>query len=347
MEINGLVCHDTLVKNSKQKLAFDEGRNYNTWRKEVKKKLTELLGIEVIANNSCQKELNIVSKEEKDGYKQIRFEFENEYGSVVPCYLLIPNLDKQKYPVVITLQGHNEYGFHASVGDALCHETLSYDTGRGTFAIQAVRQGYAALAIEQRGMGERRAFNKFGRRISLNPASENCYFEAMTALSLGRTLIGERVYDISSAIDMLSYFPECDTEKIAITGNSGGGTASYYAAAMDERIKVCVPSCGFCSYGESILKYYHCSCNYIPSAFAYFDMQDLACLIAPRRLAIIAGVYDTAFKIGGVKDGCKTIDKIYRAAGADGNARLIVTPKGHFWCEDIVWETVKEEFDKL
>ena len=119
--------------------------------------------------------------------------------------------------------------------------------------------------------------------------------------------------------------------------------ASFYAACVDERISVCAPSCAFCPYPESILKFYHCSCNYIPQAFRYFDMQDLACLIAPRKLAIIAGKYDTAFLIDGVKRGYETVEKIYEQAGVKDNCRLVVTDKGHWWCEEIIWEVIKKQ----
>ena len=347
MEINGLLCHDRVTANTKPKLSFDESRNYPEWREEIKEKLIELLGLDVIAENAVSDpKMEIVEEEQKDGYKQIRFEFESENGSVVPCYILVPDGLLDKAPVVITLQGHNHMGFRSSIGDP-GPDTEDYDTGRGTFAIQAVKEGYIAVAIEQRGMGERRAQNTLIRRVSLNPGSGSCYWEATTAQMLGRTLIGERVWDIQRTIDLLSNFSECDTDKIVITGNSGGGTASYYAACMDERIKICAPSCAFCPYPESILRYYHCSCNYIPNAYRYVDMQDLSCLIAPRRLAIVAGKYDTGFPLKGVMRGYETVEKIYKMAGASENCSLTVTDKKHFWCEDVMWRVIGEELKKL
>ena len=172
MEINGF-CHDGVTKEMRPKLAFEETQDFTTWKAVVKSKLVELLGLDVIAENACPLTMKIVEEEQKEGYQQIRFEFESEKGSVVPCYLLIPDTGKEKYPVVITLQGHNQQGFYSSIGNALCHETLDYDTGRGMFAVQAVKQGYIALAIEQRGMGERRALNGLKRRVSLDLASGN------------------------------------------------------------------------------------------------------------------------------------------------------------------------------
>ena len=346
MDINGLFCHDKLTRGVKPKLAYSDQRDFWGWRSEVKEKLIQLLGLDVIAENACSLRMEIIEEEQKDGYKQIRFEFESEQGAVVPCYLLIPDTEKEKYPVAIVLQGHNQQGFASSVGNAYCHETLDYDRGRGMFAVQAVRNGYIALAIEQRGMGERSAQNSLRRRVSLEPRG-GCYYEATTALMLGRTLIGERCWDISRVIDMLSNFPQCDLDNIVITGNSGGGTASFYAACLDERIKICAPSCSFCPYPQSVLKFYHCSCNYIPQAFRWFDMQDLTCLIAPRKLIIVAGRYDTAFLIDGVRYGYETVKKIYEKADVKDNCRLVETEKGHFWCEDIVWKTINEEMEKL
>ena len=75
-------------------------------------------------------------------------------------------------------------------------------------------------------------------------------------------------------------------------------------------------------------------------------MQDLACLIAPRKLIIVAGKYDTAFLIDGVKRGYETIKRIYEKADAKENCRLVETNKGHFWCEDIMWNAISEEMRK-
>ena len=346
MGINGVLCHDNVTKKMKPKFSFNEKEDFLSWRKQVRDKFIELIGIDAIQENAVPLELHIIEEEQKEDYKQIRFEFESEQGAIVPCYILIPNACKEKTPVVITLQGHNQMGFHSSIGNALCHETLDYDTGRGMFAVQAVREGYIALAIEQRGMGERKASNTFERRVSLDP-NGNCYYEAMTALSLGRTILGERCWDISRAIDVLKAFPQCDLDRIAITGNSGGGTAAFYAACYDERIKVCAPSCSFCPYPESIMKFYHCSCNYIPQAYRYFDMQDLTCLIAPRYLEIVAGKYDTAFLVKGVEDGYKTVEKIFAKTNASHNCNLTITSKGHWWCENIMWDVIKKAIGKL
>lgn len=339
IEIKGDLCHQLLTENNQPKLTFAENKDFNFWKREVREKLIELAGIENIAKNSCPLQIEIESEEQKDGYNQIRFVFESEKGALVPCYLLIPDTGKEKYPVAITLQGHST-GFHNSVGIVKYERDEEYQK-RGQFAVQAVKNGFIALAIEQRGMGERRPNERHQK------AANMCEYTAHIALLLGRTILGERMWDVSKAIDALAFFPQCDTDNILITGNSGGGTMSFYAACFDERIKLSVPSCAFCTYKDSIMNWFHCSCNFIPHAYEWFEMQDLSCLIAPRKLIVVAGEQDHIFPIHGVEKGYKTVEKIYEKAGVAENCRLVKTPKAHWWCEDIVWTAIKEEVEKL
>ena len=340
MKINGDLCHDNLIVNTKQELAFDQKKPLDEQKELLKSMFRELTGYNVIALNACKQNLIIESDEIEDDYRLIRFVFESEKDCFVPCYLLIPNTGKEKYPVVITLQGHKKGGMYNSIGIVKHAEDEAYQP-RGAFALQAVQNGYAALCVELRGMGE--------LHPSEGPRSwgGTCAYTGLTGLLLGRTLVGERAWDISHAIDILSNFKELDLNKIAITGNSGGGTASFYAACMDERIKISAPSCSFCPYLESIFNVYHCTCNYIPKAYQWFDMQDLAALIAPRKLIIIAGQEDGIFRIDGVRRGFETVMKIYEKAGVIDNCRLVETPKGHYWCEDIVWPAINQAMSEI
>lgn len=338
--INTELCHDILVQKIVPKLAYTKECDYTEWKDTLKEKFYELTGLNDIPENTCPLNIQIEWEEDKGTHKMLRFTFDSEVGETVPCYLLIPNTGKEKYPVAIVLQGHTT-GFHLSIGEYKEGDERYLEKRNNEFAIQAVQNGFIALAIEQRGLGERKPLK--GNRLPKN----NCQYASRTALEMGRTILAERVWDVHRAIDTLSAFPKCDLDKILITGNSGGGTASYYAACYDERIQLCVPSCSFSPYKESILSIAHCACNYIPSAFKYFDMQDLACMIAPRKLVVITGKEDTIFPIEGVRRGFETVKAIYERNHAGENCRIIETPKDHWWCEDIVWPAIQEEVKKL
>ncbi len=337
MKLNADLCHEYLLKTIKPLFSFDKNKDFNEQKAKAKKKLTELMGWDLIALNSCKENFTIESEEEKDGYRKIRFVVETEKNMFVPCYLLIPNQGKEKYPVAITLQGHAKGGMLNSLGIEAGEEPGYLP--RGAFAIQAVKNGFAALCVELRGMsGELQP--QGDRRLSRY--AEACGFAARTGLLLGRPIIGERCWDISRVLDSLYRFKQLDLDNIVITGNSGGGTTSYYAACMDERIKVSAPSCSFCTFGESLFYVNHCVCNFIPNILNYFDMQDLAILIAPRKLLVVAGQEDPIFKIDGVKKGFETVKAVYDKCGKPNNCNLIVTPKAHYWCEDVVWGGIAE-----
>ncbi len=337
---HGEACHDLLYKNMKQELAFSKDADFEAWKKELRARFYEVTGLTEIEKNAApSRNVEIEYEQKMEGYTKIRFTFESEIGTRVPCWLLVPDTGKEKYPVAITLQGHST-GAHNSVGEIKFEKDAAYQETRGKFGIQAVENGYAALCIEQRGMGERKPTTPTRK-------APGCTYSALTAFHLGRTLIGERMFDVSKAIDVLGGFAQCDTDKILITGNSGGGTASFYCACYDERIKLSVPSCSFCPYHESILDIYHCACNYIPAAYRYFEMQDLSALIAPRPLTIVAGREDKIFPIDAVRRGYETVSKIYEAAGAADACQLVETPREHWWCVDIVWPAINAEAEKL
>ena len=339
--IDNDVIHEQLL-SKKPLLAYDENNDYIEWKEQVRRKYVELLGLDLIAQNACDIQVEIEERVETDEYTRYRYVFESEKGCFVPCYLLIPRAQKQKFPVCICLQGHTT-GFHISIGEKKYdQDDKSLETS--TFALDAVKNGYAALAIEQRGMGERTTLRE-DRGASLTCG---CMFTAMTALMLGRTLIGERVWDVSKAIDSLEYFKDkLDLNDITLLGTSGGGTATYYAACYDKRIKVAVPTCAISTYKDSIGDMWHCTCNYIPGIAKYFDMGELSALIAPRKLLVCAGEIDPIFPLSGTNEVYSVIEKIYEKEGVPENCQLKVYPnKPHYFDKEITFPALNQLRDK-
>ena len=329
-KIDNDVVHDNLLK-VKPLLAYDENNDYQKWKGQVREQYIKMLGLDVIKENACDIQVDIEETVEQDGYTRYRYVFESEKDCPVPCYLLIPNTGKEKYPVCICLQGHST-GFHISIGEKK-HDGDEKSLETSAHALTAVKHGFAALCIEQRGMGERTTLQQ--RR---GPALTcGCYITAMTALMAGRTIIGERVWDVSKGIDSLSYFADkLDLDDISLIGNSGGGTATYYSACYDERIKVAASCCAVSTYRASIGDMWHCSCNYVPGSARYFDMGELATLIAPRKLLICNGGIDPIFPIDGTKEVYSVIEKIYAKEGVSNHCKLVIHPdKPHYFDKEI------------
>ena len=346
MEVNGLVCHDLLVNKIKPKFSFNPKKSFAKWQSDLKSKFIELNGIDDIRENKCETNFTVESIEQKDGYKEIKFSFFTEPMVQIPCYLLVPNGDKQKYPVVITLQDHST-GVHNSVGKV--EHDKDNIKAYTDYAVQAVKKGYIALAVEQRSQGVTACQNGDFRWCRLNLFKEdgNCYYDAVTSFLMGRTVIGERCSDISFAIDMLKNFPECDMDKLVITGFRIGGETAFYSAVYDERIKGCVPVDAFSSYKDDLLYRNNCSCSYIPSAYKYFDMPDLAGVIAPRKLTVVTDKNYGKKAYNDVVSAFDVVRKIYNKANNALSAKISTTEYNMGWNKQVVWQEIEQIINSL
>lgn len=317
--------HRQLMEDTVPSMSY-RGGDFSAWQAEARAKLGQLLGMQHL--QKVKPDLRIERVEELEDHTEIRFLFASEAYADVVCELWIPKTGREPYPLVICLQGHST-GMHISLGRPRFpgdEETIA--GGDRDFARQIIREGYASLAIEQRCFGERGG----------KPEGPDCHQSTMSALLLGRTTIGERVWDVSRAIDVVeSSFPQIDAGRIACMGNSGGGTVTYYAACMEQRISIAMPSCAVCSYRHSIENIRHCVCNYIPGILPFFEMGDLSGLIAPRPLVIVAGAKDPSFRLEGVREVLETAKPLYAAAGAPDKVALVEGPEGHRFYADLSW----------
>ena len=265
-------------------------------------------------------------------YDEVRFEVETEPNFFVPCHMLLPKERKagEKLPTVICLQGHST-GMHISLGRTKFPKD-SCEEDRD-FAIQAVKRGYIAVAMEQRGFGELK---------SQIDSTVMCHQLAFECLMTGRVLQGERIHDVRCLVDALGTFESVDMDRLGIMGNSGGGTTSYHAATLEPRIKVVMPSCSFCTYEDSILAMVHCACNFVPGISTEMEMADLAMLITPRPLLLVNGNKDPIFPIEPAKRSFEIVKDIYKAAGAPENCRHIIGDGEHRFFAADAWPVFAE-----
>ncbi|MBR3766937.1 MAG: acetylxylan esterase [Clostridia bacterium] len=289
------------LKNTVPSMVFDpEKETLEVWQEKAGKKLEELLGL---PHKKCNALFEKEHEKELENCTEIRFTYQSEEGEFVPAVMWIPkNCSKEKPPVMICLQGHST-GMHISMGRVKFDgDEESVSSGDRDFAVQCIKHGIAAISVEQRCFGERGG----------NP-DPDCYTASMAAILSGRTIIGGRVWDVMSLIDVLeSEFSEIlDTDKIYCMGNSGGGTATFYATALEKRIKASIPSCAFATFYGSIGTLRHCACNYVPSISKYFDMAEIAGLIAPRPIVIVSGKEDKIFPLETAEHEFERLKSIY------------------------------------
>lgn len=316
-------------------LRYDGKESFENWHEKAYKKLWEILGLDKMVK--CEDDDFFIDSEEKrQGYKKIHFSFQTEPDLYIPCYGLFPDDDTKIKGIVICIQGHST-GMHISIGEAIfdCDKDL-ISGGDRDFALRAIKEGYAAVCMEQRYTGE----------CGCEPSgSPSCFRSgrALPSLLLGRCAVGERVWDVMRLIDVLEkYFPSYSKKPLICLGNSGGGTTTFYASCIDTRIDCSVPSCAVCTYKDSIVDIHHCSCNYIPGIAEHFDMGDIGGLIAPRKLVVVNGREDNIFPLFGVKKATDLICEYYKAAGCENNFHTVTGDGGHRFYADAAWEIINK-----
>ncbi len=119
--------------------------------------------------------------------------------------------------------------------------------------------------------------------------------------SAGYTPAGVECWNGIRAIDYLLTRPDVDPDKIGVTGISGGGAATFWIAAADDRVKVAVPVSGMSdleSYVKNKVVNGHCDCMFLYNTYQW-DWTTIAALVAPRPLLFANSDNDGIFPMDG------------------------------------------------
>ena len=242
-------------------------------------------------------------------------------------------------PLVLVPHGHNHPHIYVGISRDAAEEAHMMEGERDIARQAAAEEGYIVIAPTTRAFGETRT----AKDIEADKV-HSCRDQLVHDLLLGRTPIGERVWDTSRLIDWAVANLPIDADRIAITGNSGGGTISVFASACDTRIALSMPGCYFCTFVGSIGTIHHCECNYVPGLLRLGEMYDVAGLIAPRPFCAIAGRHDPIFPIDHVHEAFDRLKAVYEVAGAGDKCELAVGEGGHRFFKTPAWDFVRRHF---
>ena len=235
----------------------------------------------------------------------------------IPCWLLTPAADRRLDLAVVAVAGHG-----GGIDD------LVAPPGGGDFhgglAHKLVEAGFTVLCPEMISFGRRRTPQPDG----LLPATSTCQVDAMRGLLTGRPVLGRRVADTLAAVRALRALPGVDPTRVAVLGGSGGGAVALIAAALDDQIPAAVVATFLSSFAGSFGTVPHCICNAVPDLLTWFEMADLAAMIAPRRLIIEAGRTDPIFPVAATETTHAELVSVWRGLDATP-PDLVITDAGH------------------
>lgn len=277
-------------------------RGWDNARREIRAHLWQILG--KLPPRPRVPVVRTHSREDKGDYTLEKFEFDNLAGSTVPGYLLLPKNDSGKAPGILYCHWH---GGQYDVGKEELFRTNATPVAAGPALAKA---GYAVIAIDAYCFGERNGAGPGG------PEEKGSAGETTASkfnLWVGRSLWGMIVRDDLMALDYLCSRPEVDATRVGVTGISMGATRTWWAMALDERLKAGVAVCCLTRYRDLTLAEglkHHGIYYFVPGMLNYYDTEAVVALSAPRPLLFQSGEIDA----GSPVEGIRTIETVVRKA---------------------------------
>ncbi|MBP5639206.1 MAG: acetylxylan esterase [Victivallales bacterium] len=214
---------------------------------------------------------------------------------------------------------------------AILHLSGHSPEGKGSDYMQCVsaslcRKGFVVLAPDPIGQGERKQFPDVDGFYS---AAEHSLFNRRLVL-LGTTIGTVRLYDAIRSVDMLLSLPYVDSQRIGVTGVSGGGTMTSVLNAVDNRLACIAPACYITRWYRNMENERPVDGEQMPPGAARFggDMADLLLAAAPRPM-LIMGQLDDIFDIRGTREVFEEVKHIYSLLGYPENVEYAEGPTKH------------------
>ena len=200
---------------------------------------------------------------ERDGYSIDKLLIETLPGYYLGGNLYQPLNRSGKLPAVLLAHGHWKHG--------RLHNEVEYSVP--ALAVNLARQGYVVFAYDMVGYNDTRQ----------TPHSFGGPDEQLWAFSP----FGLQLWNSIRSVDYLISLPNVDSERIAITGASGGGTQTFMLAAVDERIRFAAPVNMISDSMQG-----GDPCEDAPGLrFGTFNTE-IAATIAPRHMLVVSSTRD-------------------------------------------------------
>jgi cephalosporin-C deacetylase-like acetyl esterase len=281
-------------------------------RPELRQQYLEMLGLWPLPERTRLNARVTGVIERDEGFRVEKLHFQSRPRLYVTGNLYLPKDAKEgaKLPAVLYVCGHSDRGRDGNKA-AFQHHGMWFAT-----------HGYVCLVIDTLQLGEIAAIHhgtyRYGR----------WWWQAR-----GYTPAAVECWNGIRALDYLQSRPEVDPDRIAVTGISGGGAATFWIAAADERVKVAVPVSGMSDLedyvGQKVVNG-HCDCMFLINTFQW-PWTQIAALVAPRPLLFENSGHDTIFPMSGDDRVRARLERLYGfyTNRTDRLFDIGVTPGGH------------------
>jgi pimeloyl-ACP methyl ester carboxylesterase len=279
--------------------AIQDQRELLKTQDELRQKLLQMIGGLPAVKTDLHP--RVTGKIQMDGFSVEKLIFQSLPGVYVTALVYVPDDRSKKHPAVLVPAGHAPDGkFH--------YQSLSQ---------RLAARGYVVISWDPVGQGERSQFwdASVGKSRYNLVCGEHAVMGNLAYLA-GANLARWEIWDGIRAVDYLLTRPEVDGERISITGTSGGGFQATLIAALDERIKVAVPSCYISALPMRIYNRVFADPDSDPEQDLFgmisngVDHPGLLLLMYPRPVLVAAAVLDF-FPIEGTRKTVREVRRLY------------------------------------
>jgi hypothetical protein len=240
-------------------------------------------------------EATVHGRVERDDYTVDRVYFESSPGLYVTGSLYLPKNATGRLPTVLCPHGHWPNGrFHDHGPDELKRQIESGGEkdevgGRHPLqarAVQLARMGcmvflYDMLGYADGGTMTQELVHGFGKqRPHLSSPDKWGLFSAQAELRCINGM-GLQTWNSIRALDWITSRSDCDTQRIGVTGASGGGTQTFILAAIDDRVAAAFPAVMVSTAMQG-----GCTCENASYLRVNTGNIEFAALVAPRPIAM-------------------------------------------------------------
>jgi dienelactone hydrolase len=229
------------------------------------------------------------------------------YFESLPGFFVTGNLYRPAgdgpFPAILSPHGHWTYG-------RLENTPVMSGPGR---AINLARQGFVVFMYDM---------------IGYNDSQQVPHtFSGPREYLWGLSLSGLQLWDSIRAIDFLETLPYVRRDAIGMTGESGGGTQTFLAAAADSRIAVAAPVNMISLHMQG-----GCLCENPPGLRLETTNVEIAATIAPRPLLMISATGDWTAET--LEKEYPAVRAIYELFGAADHVRAVRMTAEHNYNKD-------------
>lgn len=310
--MNAFLKQEAIRLDSKFLDGITNRAQWEARRSEFHQQYLEMLGLWPLPERTPLEATTTGVIDREEGFRVEKVHFQSRPKLYVTGNLYLPKDVKAgaKLPTVLYVCGHSGRGRDGNKA-AFQHHGMWFAT-----------HGYVCLIIDTLQLGEIAAVHHGTYRYN------RWWWQAR-----GYTPAGVECWNGMRALDYLQSRPEVDPDRIAVTGISGGGAATFWIAAADDRVKVAAPVSGMGDLedyvGEKVVNG-HCDCMFLINTFQR-PWTQIAALIAPRPMLFENSGHDTIFPMNGNDRIRARLERLYGfyTNRTDRLFDIGVTPGGH------------------